>query len=88
MHTLLTLTYFSYFLTIPLQWGLHSVYDGEFSLPISFNTSYGILAHHFGANTNVITLAHFTGQSKAIILSNVAANSSDTINCYILAWGK
>lgn len=39
MHTLLTLTYFSCFLTIPLQWGmptlLDTTYYADYQLPIS-----------------------------------------------------
>jgi hypothetical protein len=47
MHTLLTLTYFSYFVTIPLQWGGSSY--GYVAFPISFTTFRKIMLTHQGA---------------------------------------
>ena len=41
MHTLLTLTYFSYFVTIPLQWGLfiNSTAEGVYTYPVAFTNA-------------------------------------------------
>ena len=48
MHTLLTLTYFSCFVTIPLQWGASSY--GYVAFPISFTTFRKIMLTHQGSS--------------------------------------
>ena len=60
MHTLLTLPYFSCFLTIPLQWG--TVNAGDFALPISFISKYSAVACD-------------TGSANAAIKVNKKSNS-------------
>ena len=47
MHTLPTLTYFSCFVTIPLQWG--TVTAGDYALPISFASNYSVVANDIGS---------------------------------------
>ena len=84
MHTLLTLTYFSYFVTIPLQWGksLH----GWVTFPVSYTSAKIIVTSHAGneyMNTKVqedSSLAGFT--------LDVADNSNIYQDAQWLAVGK
>lgn len=68
MHTLLTLTYFSYFVTIPLQWINFQADNGEhqISFPITFsNRCYSVLIGSNDSDTSNIYNIHPAGYTTS-----------------------
>lgn len=81
MHTLLTLTYFSCFVTIPLQWGYGKIAQ-TFTLPISTQWSK-VVAFHNGTYPDTVAVTTDVVQSTFTV-----GSLSSAIDAHYISIGK
>nr|DAE71577.1 MAG TPA: putative tail fiber protein [Caudoviricetes sp.] len=91
MHTLLTLTYFSCFVTIPLQWGFY-VCNASQSYPIAFSINpYCIAASVLASTTdsNYYSISVDNDSNRSFILNGWRDNvKQGDIYAAVIAIGK